>query len=113
MTSARQAAGTGAAGPAVGVNTRHGYDKTGTSDTHSATTPSYRPLPEAIRHPGEPHEHRQHDREQQYHHVHGAHLVALVLTCKRGVPRVSAPAPPAAARPPSNAPCSAARSPPT
>lgn len=62
------------------IHVRH----TGTSDRHSATTPSYRPLPEAVRHPGEPHEHREHDREQQYHHVHGAHLIPRVLTCKRG-----------------------------
>lgn len=64
-------------------NVRH--DRTGTSDRDSATTPSYRPLPsEAVRHPCKPHEHGQHDREQQYHHVHGAHLIPLVLTCKKG-----------------------------
>lgn len=41
-------------------------------------------LPEAVRHPGETHEHRENDCEQQYDHVHGAHLIPLVLTCKRG-----------------------------
>ncbi|VVC98621.1 unnamed protein product [Leptidea sinapis] len=54
------------------------------------------PIPEAIRHPGEPHEHGEHDREQQYHHHHRAHLIAAVLTCKRGsralVRRLASPA---------------------
>ncbi|GBP43851.1 hypothetical protein EVAR_82283_1 [Eumeta japonica] len=54
-------------------------------------------LPEAVRHPREPHEHGQHDREQQDHHVHGAHLVPLFFTCKEGPARSARAAPISAA----------------
>lgn len=82
---------------------RHGTTRHDTTNDTQCDNTQLPALPEAVRHPGEPHEHREHDREQQYHHVHGAHLIAFVLTCKRGVPRVSAPAPPAATPAPSNA----------
>lgn len=54
-----------------------------TGATEQCNNTDYWLVPEAVRHPGETHEHGENDPEQQYHHVHGAHLVAHVLTCKQ------------------------------